>query len=45
MLFITEIDLAEARNKRITPWNDVLSDRRPEWYRDLEALPAPGPVP
>ena len=44
-LFITEIDVAEARNKRITPWNDLLSDRRPEWYRDLEALPAPGPVP
>lgn len=44
-LYVTEIDLAEARNKRITPWNDLLSDRRPEWYRDLEALPAPGPVP
>ena len=44
-LYVTAIDLAEARNKRITPWNDLLSDRRPEWYRDLEALPAPGPVP
>jgi predicted amidohydrolase len=44
-LYVTEIDLAEARNKRITPWNDLLSDRRPEWYRDLEALPAPGSVP
>lgn len=31
-LFITEIDTAEADNKMITQHNDVLKDRRPEFY-------------
>ncbi len=34
-LYVTEIDLAEAQNKRITPWNDLLSDRRPDCYEEL----------
>jgi predicted amidohydrolase len=35
LLYIIEIDLDSARNKRITPWNDLLADRRPAWYGDL----------
>ena len=31
-LTVVEIDLNEARNKSITPYNDVLNDRRPEYY-------------
>ena len=31
-LFSCEIDVAHARNKRINPYNDLLNDRRPEWY-------------
>jgi predicted amidohydrolase len=31
-LFVTGIDLEEARNKRLTPQNDLLSDRRPGYY-------------
>ena len=34
-LFITEIDPTEARNKSITPLNDLLSDRRPDCYDAL----------
>ncbi len=34
-LFITEIDPAEAKNKSITPLNDLLSDRRPDCYDAL----------
>ena len=34
-LFITEIDPALARNKRITPQNDLLADRRPGFYKTL----------
>ncbi|MEN3010000.1 MAG: nitrilase-related carbon-nitrogen hydrolase [Candidatus Bipolaricaulaceae bacterium] len=30
-----EIDLHQARNKRLTRLNDVLADRRPEFYRIL----------
>lgn len=30
---VVEIDVTEARNKRITSRNDVLADRRPEMYR------------
>ncbi|MGP0592371.1 nitrilase-related carbon-nitrogen hydrolase [Nitrospira sp. T9] len=26
------MDMAEARDKRINPYNDLLKDRRPEWY-------------
>ena len=33
VLYTVEIDLAKAREKRITPHNDVLGDRRPEFYR------------
>jgi len=32
---IVEIDIAMARNKAITPRNDVLADRRPEEYTEL----------
>ncbi len=39
-LYIAEIDLAEAQNKRITPWNDLLTDRRPTFYGNLARLPA-----
>ncbi len=31
-LFITVIDVNQARNKRITPLNDLIGDRRPEMY-------------
>ncbi len=34
-LFITEIDPGLARNKAITPRNDLLADRRPGYYEDL----------
>lgn len=29
---IAPVDLAQARSKRITAWNDLLADRRPEAY-------------
>jgi predicted amidohydrolase len=32
---IAEADVALARNKKVTPRNDVLADRRPEEYTDL----------
>jgi predicted amidohydrolase len=32
VLYVTEIDPAEARDKRITPCNDLIADRRPECY-------------
>lgn len=38
---VVEIDLARARDKRITPANDLLGDRRPELYRGLSEAPAP----
>ncbi len=31
-LFSADIDVSEARNKSINPYNDLLNDRRPEWY-------------
>ncbi|HNS50104.1 MAG TPA: nitrilase-related carbon-nitrogen hydrolase [Anaerolineae bacterium] len=31
----TEVDVALARNKKVTPRNDVLADRRPEEYAGL----------
>lgn len=34
-LFITDINPALARNKLITPRNDLISDRRPEFYKIL----------
>jgi predicted amidohydrolase len=34
-LYIAEIDVALARDKRLTPQNDILGDRRPEFYREL----------
>jgi hypothetical protein len=34
-LFITEIDVREARDKWITQRNELLEDRRPEYYTDL----------
>ncbi|MCG8324442.1 MAG: hypothetical protein MI673_02915 [Thiotrichales bacterium] len=32
-LYIQEIDIEEARNKHITETNEVLNDRRPEFYQ------------
>ncbi|CAN5895619.1 nitrilase [soil metagenome] len=40
-LGIVEIDLSEARDKSITPLNDVIADRRPNFY---ETLYRPGPA-
>jgi predicted amidohydrolase len=34
-LYIIDIDPAEARKKKITPGNDLLGDRRPEYYGEL----------
>ncbi len=34
-VFVTRIDPHEARDKAITPLNDLLADRRPEYYRLL----------
>ena len=34
-LTIVEIDVALARDKRLTPQNDILGDRRPEFYREI----------
>lgn len=31
-LFSADIDVGEARDKRINPYNDLLKDRRTEWY-------------
>lgn len=31
-LYECEIDIAQARNKRINPYNDLLKDRQPQWY-------------
>ncbi len=32
-VFVADIDVERARNKRITDWNDVLGDRRPDQYK------------
>jgi predicted amidohydrolase len=34
-LYITEIDSNIARDKKITPHNDIFTDRRPECYKNL----------
>ena len=34
-LYVTEIDPAQSRNKNITSLNDLIADRRPEYYQDL----------
>jgi len=34
-LFVTDIDVSRARNKWMTPGNDLLNDRRPEFYIPL----------
>jgi len=34
-LFITEIDPAQSQNKNITKLNDLIADRRTEYYQDL----------
>ena len=34
-LCLVEIDANRARDKKITPWNDLLGDRRPEFYGEL----------
>ena len=35
ILFITSIDLAQARDKNVTPLSHLLNDRRPEFYSRL----------
>jgi len=35
VLFITEIDPALSHQKNITPMNDLIEDRRPEYYQNL----------
>jgi predicted amidohydrolase len=42
-LFIVGIDPGKAREKRITPGNDLLADRRPEFYRQLCQRPGTAP--
>jgi len=40
MVVMTEIDIAQARDKQVTPRNHVLADRRPEEYQLLtEVMP------
>ena len=34
-LYVTEIDPAQSQNKNITILNDLIADRRPEYYQDL----------
>lgn len=34
-LYVTEIDPEQSRNKNITSLNDLIADRRPEYYQDL----------
>ncbi|GAB4378547.1 MAG: nitrilase [Calditrichia bacterium] len=34
-LFLTDIDLSLARDKKITEMNNLLRDRKPEFYQDL----------
>ena len=34
-LHVAEIDVARARDKALTAYNDILGDRRPEFYGDL----------
>jgi predicted amidohydrolase len=34
-LYIAEIDVALARDKRLTPQNDILGDRRPDFYQEI----------
>lgn len=36
---VVEVDLASARDKSVTPRNDLLADRRPEHYADLTLRP------
>ncbi len=36
-LFITRIDLAQARDKNVTPLSHLLKDRRPEFYSRLKS--------
>ena len=31
-LFVVDIDVTQARDKRLNLYNDLLKDRRPEWY-------------
>ena len=33
-LYMTEIDVNLARDKRLTAYNDILADRRPEFYKE-----------
>lgn len=36
-IHVEDIKPADASSKMITPLNDLIGDRRPEWYRDLTA--------
>lgn len=38
-LYVAEIDIRLARNKSITPANDLLGDRRPEFYTAITGSP------
>ena len=40
-LYLTEIDVSLARNKRLTAQNDILADRRPEFYGELCQVASP----
>jgi hypothetical protein len=45
-ILAAEIDPAAARDKRVTPRNDLLADRRPELYGEIVGLAAgPGDSP
>jgi len=33
-LYGCDIDITQARNKRINPYNDLLRDRQPQWYAE-----------
>jgi predicted amidohydrolase len=34
-LYLVDIDVRRARDKALTPFNDLLADRRPRFYRPL----------
>lgn len=38
VLSVMEIDIDRASNKRMTDWNDLFADRRPEFYNELVKL-------
>ena len=38
-LYVRDIEIAQADDKTMTPRNDLLSDRRPEFYGELAKMP------